>query len=75
MTPAQLARLTAEWSAKAGEPVTVERIGGAFYAFGSELAALRLAYAYRHTAPDKVRATWSENRKSWFFRLETESSQ
>lgn len=59
----------AEFERYAKEPLSVEEIGGAAYAFGSELACLRLLNAYRHCG-DAVKAAYSENQKSWFFRLE-----
>ncbi len=53
-------RATEEWSKLAGEPVTVEQVGGVLYAFGSELACLRLEHKMRCG-----RAAWSENLKTW----------
>ena len=41
-TLAQLDRTQEEYSAIAGEPVRVEQIAGTIYAFGSEIATLRL---------------------------------
>jgi hypothetical protein len=54
-----------EWSKYAQEPVTVDYIAGALFAFGSELAMLRLARHMRHG-----RAEYSENRKSWYWMTE-----
>ena len=51
------------------EKITVENIGGAYYAFGSELATLRLLKAYRNTKT--ARQDWSENLGEWYFVLET----
>lgn len=49
-------RAAKEWSRLAGEPVHVEEIGGVLYAFGSELACLRLWYKMGHgkAAPSKA---------------------
>jgi hypothetical protein len=51
------------------EPLSVEEIAGTIYAFGSELACLRLLNVYRDCG-DAVKAAYSENQKTWFFRLE-----
>jgi hypothetical protein len=45
--------------------VTVEQINGDFYAFGSELACLRLFYKFR--AVEGARAEYSSNLDTWFF--------
>lgn len=53
------------------EPIRVEQIGGALYAFGSELACLRIFHAYRHCVRlDSVRFAWSENLRTFYFSLE-----
>ena len=52
-----------------GESIEVLELGSAVYAFGSELACLRLANVYKGSG-DKAKAAYSENRGSWFFRLE-----
>jgi hypothetical protein len=70
LTSERLARLAKEWERIAGEPLKIERVGDAIYAFGSELACLRLAYQYRYGVASTI-AKYSVNRKSWFFRLET----
>lgn len=69
-TEQQIARLTADWSKIAGEKLKVERIGGAFYGFCSELGALRLFYKYRYSV-DKAKVLYSDNQGTWVFRLET----
>lgn len=66
-----IARVEKDWSEIAKEAVKVEQIGGAIYAFGSELAALRLFRKYRYTDESRIHANYSENLKTWFFRLET----
>lgn len=65
ITPAQLARTARDWSNIAGEPVTVEQISGALYAFGSEVATLRLF----RKMPNK-RQGYSENMKTFYFCVE-----
>ena len=59
----------AEFERYAKEPLSVEDIAGTLYAFGSELACLRLLNVYRDCG-DAVKAAYSENQKTWFFRLE-----
>lgn len=54
----------------AKEVLELDQIGGAIYAFGSELACLRLFYQYRYCG-DRVATGFSENLKTWYFRLET----
>jgi hypothetical protein len=51
-----------DWSEYAGERVRVERIGGVLYAFGSELACLRLEHRMR-----VGRAAYSENLQTWTY--------
>jgi hypothetical protein len=67
MTKAE--RVQAEFTRRANEIVRVEELGGAFYAFGSELATLRLLKAYRHCG-DRADAGYSDNAESFYFRLE-----
>lgn len=64
-TPQYKARAEKEWSKIAGEPVTVEgqSIDGPLYAFGSELACLRLY----HKMMGKGRTAYSKNRDSWYY--------
>jgi hypothetical protein len=54
----------------AKETLELDQIGGAVYAFGSELACLRLFHKYRYCG-DKAATGFSENLKTWYFRLET----
>ena len=63
------ASLAKEWSKIAGEKIDLQLIGGGIYAFGSELACYRIYMKYRNS-PDKVRAEYSTNKKSWFFVLD-----
>ena len=62
----RLARKAEEtWRALTKEQVTCEVIGGTLYAFGSELACLRLAYVFRGVK--SARCDYSENLGTWFF--------
>lgn len=54
----------------AKETLELVQLSGAIYAFGSELAVLRLDKVYREFG-DRVDSGFSENLKSWYFRLET----
>ena len=58
-----------EFETHAKETLNVEYMGGALYAFGSELACLRLVRAYRHCG-HRADCGFSENLKSWYFYLE-----
>jgi len=55
-------RTAREWSQIAGEPVSVEYIGGYLYAFGTEFGMLRLAHKFR-----SFNVKFSENRQVWRF--------
>jgi hypothetical protein len=68
VTPAALERVRRDWNEIAGEPVTVEHIGGCLYATCSELAAYRLERKYN--ARPKCEAFFSKPCASWMFRLE-----
>jgi hypothetical protein len=65
-----LNRAKTEFEKHAKETLELKELGGALYAFGSELACLRLAKAYRFCG-DLAASGFSENMKSWYFRLET----
>lgn len=62
MTEHQIARATKDWSALAGEALELERIGDTLYAFGSELACLRLHYKMQIG-----RVAFSENLQRWAY--------
>lgn len=64
VTSGQLARVTRDWTAIAGEQIRIEatEITAPIYAFGSELACLRL-WAKMQTG----RAAYSENLNTWFY--------
>lgn len=69
MTENQKARVTAEWSKLAGEPVTVNKIGSYLHAHGSELACLRLEHKFRGSK--EVGVDYSANLQTWFFSKST----
>lgn len=62
-TPKMMERAAALWSGYAGEPVRLERISGVLYAFGSEIACLRLYHKMR----GKGRAAFSTNMQTWYY--------
>lgn len=65
-------RLIKDWSIVAGEAVTVEQIGAAWYGFCSELGALRLFFHFNACVRnERTKAGWSDNMKTWYFRIET----
>ena len=73
MTAAHIKRATAMMNEFAKETVTVEPLGSTLYAFGSELACLRIFAKYQSNgaAPNKkARIGHSKNRDTWFFSLE-----
>jgi hypothetical protein len=65
-----LTRAKAEFEKYAKETLELKELGGAVYAFGSELACLRLFYVYRNRDARAV-SGFSENLNTWYFRLET----
>lgn len=66
------AKAAREWSKLAQEPVTCEYIAPALYAFGSELACLRLFHAFADSQRNHPHAAYSENRATWYFYKECE---
>lgn len=67
-TKNQVERAKQEFEAIAKEPLIVEYTSGTFYAFGSELAVLRLLRRYRDVRAADAR--YSSNRASFYFRLD-----
>ena len=61
-TASQIARTQKEWLSIAKEPVQVEQISGALYAFGSELATLRLFRKH-----PSMSQGYSANRGTFYF--------
>lgn len=57
-----------EFERHAKESLEVQELGSAIYAFGTELACLRLDRAYRGT--EGTSFGYSENLGRWFFSLE-----
>ena len=58
-------RVAREWGGIAQESVRIEQIGGAIYAFGSELACLRIEHKMR-----TGRAAHSPNLNTWTYTTE-----
>lgn len=67
----QLHRTEQEWSGIAKESIVLNYTAGTLYAVGSELACLRLFYAFRYSG-DRAKVMFSEPLKSWVFRFETD---
>lgn len=71
-----LRRTATEWETYAKAPLIVKAIDNAIYAFGSELAILRLFHKF-HGAPKAVAQPNIGDMSSageWFFRLEMSNS-
>ena len=68
ITASQLARLKQDCESIARESLKVESISRTFYAYGTELACLRLLHRYRDCRG--AAASYSENLNTWYFRLE-----
>lgn len=68
ITQTKIDLVQAEWSELAKEPIRVEHIGGTLYAFGSELATLRIYHKFR----GKGRVAYSENCQSWYYSKDLE---
>lgn len=68
MSDQQLEKIKKMWEIKAKEKLTIENIKGTVYAYGSELATLRLLKEYRGNK--KARADYSINQKKFYFSLE-----
>jgi hypothetical protein len=54
----------------AEEPVTVEKVRGTLYVYGSELACRRIEYTFRHTPKGRTSFGYSKNLGTWFFGLD-----
>ena len=65
ITADQIKRTAADWSDYAGEPVKIDAtyIGAPVYAFGSELACLRI---YRKML-GHGKVAYSENMQTWYY--------
>ena len=68
ITKNQIERVKQDFEAIAKEPLAVEHIDGMLYAFGSELATLRLLKKYREVSAAEAR--YSSNRASFYFRID-----
>lgn len=65
----KLDKIKPMWEKHAKEMLELKLIGGTIYAFGSELACLRLDKTYRSHGT-KVASGFSENLDTWYFRME-----
>ena len=65
----RLKRHIKKWSDIAGETVEVKIYENDIYAFGSELACLKLYYAFRHCEVDKIKVEFSKTYNCWFFAM------
>ena len=63
-----LQRITNQWSTVAGETITLEVMEEDIFAFGSELACLRLEHHFKKGSCE-TDAAYSVNLKTWYFLL------
>lgn len=71
--PVQIASTARDLSKIAKEPVEVQQLGSAIYAYGSELATLRIFAKYNSNGAiynKKVRCGYSENQNKFYFVIE-----
>lgn len=68
LTEQKLKTLTFDWRNIAGEDIEVKQIKGAVYAYGSELATLRLLKHFKRS--NRARQDYSVNLYTFFFSLE-----
>jgi hypothetical protein len=69
VTESMKLRVKADWEKIAKEELSIEATGtvqDAIYAYGSELACLRLEHAFRFT--EGAKADFSKNLNTWYFR-------
>ena len=67
ITDEHLKRWQKDASYYAKEPVTVEKVGNVFYAYGSELAMRRIEYTFRGTKD--LTFGFSKNLDTWYVGL------
>lgn len=60
----------AEFKKHAKEDLELKEIDGTIYAFGSELACLRLFYVYHTFSKYDADVSFSKPMNSWYFRFE-----
>lgn len=66
----RIAAVRSQWERLAGEEITIKVCSGALYAFGSELATLRLYRKFARHNPNLMTQDYSQNLQQWFFRQE-----
>ena len=70
LTPHEVAKTKRYWEHISKEPLEISGnhgVSGPIYAYGSELACLRLEHAFRPYQPKGAHAGYSENLKTWYF--------
>lgn len=71
VTATQLQRFKETVESYSLEPMRVEKIKGTLYAYGSELAMLRLIHRYLHTvARGKARGGYSHSLETHYFSID-----
>lgn len=70
LTNPQFIRGVNELKKHAKEDLSVRFFSSAYWAYGSEVAILRLADAYRNAPEGKVSHGYSENLGTYYFKLE-----
>lgn len=68
MAGERLQRIVTDWSKVAGETIRVEVMEEDIYAFGSELACLRLEHHFKRGICE-TDAEYSKNLQTWYFLL------
>lgn len=68
ITSNQIERVRRDWLTIAGEQIEVTFISGTFFAYGSELAMLRLLKAYRQNK--SAHQSYSSNASKFYFSLD-----
>ena len=68
MTGEQLQRIADQWEKTAGENISIEVMEEDIYAFGSELACLRLEH-YFNKGICETDVAYSTNLQTWYFLL------
>lgn len=68
MTGEQLQRIADQWEKTAGENISIEVMEEDIYAFGSELACLRLEHCFKKGICE-TDVAYSTNLQTWYFLL------
>ena len=65
----RLKRHIKDWSDIAGETIEIKIYENDIYAYGSELACLRLYYKFRHCEVDKIKVAFSKTLNCFYFAM------